>query len=176
MRPLLSSIPVSPLSPANRLVAKAGRHRLVVRPRPLSPLGAVLRQSAPGTNRKSGLYGTAIALSAGILFTVGQQHPRPLTRWRPAFRFSASVAYHAAALFLSISTALSIMPRPAKEQSAEEQSAKEQLAERRFQQRQEGEIAFAEYRIKGQETRLLTAKLRAERLARESKPHRKQKA
>ena len=55
-------------------------------------------------------------------------------------------------------------------------SAKEQLAERRLQQKQEGEIAFTEYRTKEQATRLLTAKLRAERLARESQPRRKRKA
>jgi hypothetical protein len=55
------------------------------------------------------------------------------------------------------------------------QSAKEQLAERRLQQKLEGEIAFTEYQKKEQATRLLTAKLRAERLARESKPRRKRK-
>ena len=55
-------------------------------------------------------------------------------------------------------------------------SAKEQLAERRLQQKQEGAIAFAEYQRKEQATRLLTAKLRAERLARESQPRRKRKA
>ena len=55
-------------------------------------------------------------------------------------------------------------------------SAKEQLAERRFQQKLEGELAFTEYQKKEHATRLLTAKLRAERLARESKPRRKLKA
>jgi hypothetical protein len=63
-------------------------------------------------------------------------------------------------------TALSIMPR----------SAKEQLAERRVQQKLDGAIAFTEYQSKEQATRLLTAKLRAERLARESKPRRKREA
>lgn len=56
------------------------------------------------------------------------------------------------------------------------QSAKEQLAERRVQQKLDGAIAFAEYQTKEQATRLLTAKLRAERLARESKTRRKREA
>ena len=55
-------------------------------------------------------------------------------------------------------------------------SAKEQLAERRSQQKEEGAIAFAEYQRKEQATRLLTAKLRADRLARESKTRRKREA
>ena len=54
-------------------------------------------------------------------------------------------------------------------------SAKE-LAERRFQQKEEGAIAFAEYQRKEQAARLLTAKLRTERLARESNPRQKRKA
>ena len=49
------------------------------------------------------------------------------------------------------------------------------LAERRFQQKQEGAKALTDYQAKEQATRLLTVKLRAERLARESKPRRKRK-
>ena len=52
----------------------------------------------------------------------------------------------------------------------------QERAERQFQQKQEGAIAFAEYQRKEQATRLLTAKLRAERLARETQPSRKRKA
>jgi hypothetical protein len=62
-------------------------------------------------------------------------------------------------------TALSIMTRSPDERS-----------ERLLQRQQEGAIAFAEYQRKEQATRLLTAKLRAERLARESQPRRKRKA
>ena len=50
------------------------------------------------------------------------------------------------------------------------------VAERRFQQKEEGAKALTDYQAKEHATRLLTAKLRAERLARESKPHRKRKA
>ena len=42
-------------------------------------------------------------------------------------------------------------------------SAKE-LAERQFQQKQEGVKALTDYQVKEQATRLLTAKLRSERL------------
>jgi hypothetical protein len=42
-------------------------------------------------------------------------------------------------------------------------------AERLFQQKQNGAIAFAEYQATEQARRLLTAKLRAERLAREAR-------
>ena len=62
-------------------------------------------------------------------------------------------------------TALSIMPRSVKE-----------LAERRVQEKLDGAMALIEYQTQEQATRLLTAKLRAERLARESKPRRKRKA
>lgn len=82
--------------------------------------------------------------------------------------FQAAVACYAAAFFISSIRAMSeysIMPRSAQERS-----------ERAFQQRQEGAIAFAEYQTKEQATRLLTAKLRAERLARESKTRRKREA
>ena len=51
------------------------------------------------------------------------------------------------------------MPRSAKE-----------LAERRVQEKLDGAMALTEYQTQEQATRLLTAKLRAERLARESKP------
>ena len=61
MRPLLSSIPVSPLSPANRLVAKAGRHSWSYGRVPCAPFGAVLRQSAPGANTAVTKAGIAIA-------------------------------------------------------------------------------------------------------------------
>jgi len=44
----------------------------------------------------------------------------------------------------------------------------EERAERLFKQKQEGVIALTDYQAKEQATRLLTAKLRAERLARES--------
>jgi hypothetical protein len=57
------------------------------------------------------------------------------------------------------------MPSPAQER-----------AERLFQQKQEGAKALTDYEAKEQATRLLTAKLRAERLARESKPQQKRKA
>ena len=50
------------------------------------------------------------------------------------------------------------MPRSAKE-----------LAERRVQEKLDGAMALIEYQTQEQATRLLTAKLRAERLARESK-------
>ena len=52
----------------------------------------------------------------------------------------------------------------------------DERSERLLQRQQEGAIAFAEYQRKEQATRLLTAKLRAERLARESQPRRKRKA
>ena len=42
-----------------------------------------------------------------------------------------------------------------------------ELAERQFKQKQEGVKALTDYQLKEQATRLLTAKLRAERLARE---------
>ena len=45
---------------------------------------------------------------------------------------------------------------------------KEERAERLFKQKQDGVIALTDYQTKEQATRLLTAKLRAERLARES--------
>jgi len=44
----------------------------------------------------------------------------------------------------------------------------EERAERLFKQKQEGVIALTDYQAKEQAIRLLTAKLRAERLARES--------
>jgi glycyl-tRNA synthetase beta subunit len=47
-------------------------------------------------------------------------------------------------------------------------SAVKDRAERLFRQQQEGTKAFSEYQAKEQATRLLTAKLRAERLAREA--------
>jgi hypothetical protein len=52
----------------------------------------------------------------------------------------------------------------------------DERSERLLQRQQEGAIAFVEYQRKEQATRLLTAKLRAERLARESQPRRKRKA
>ena len=52
----------------------------------------------------------------------------------------------------------------------------DERSERLLQRQQEGAIAFAEYQRKEQATRLLTAKLRAERLARESQPRLKRKA
>jgi len=60
-------------------------------------------------------------------------------------------------------------------------SKEEDRAERLFRQRQEGTKALQEYRAKQEATRNLTAKLRAERLAREaihgqSKPNRKRTA
>ena len=42
-----------------------------------------------------------------------------------------------------------------------------ELAERQFKQKPEGVKALTDYQLKEQATRLLTAKLRAERLARE---------
>ena len=45
----------------------------------------------------------------------------------------------------------------------------QERAERLFRQKQEGAIALSEYEAKEQARRLLTAKLRAERLAREAK-------
>jgi hypothetical protein len=47
-------------------------------------------------------------------------------------------------------------------------SKEEDRAERLFRQRQEGTKALADYRAKQEATRNLTAKLRAERLAREA--------
>jgi hypothetical protein len=47
-------------------------------------------------------------------------------------------------------------------------SAVKDRAERLFRQQQEGTKALSEYQAKEQATRLLTAKLRAERLAREA--------
>jgi hypothetical protein len=60
-------------------------------------------------------------------------------------------------------------------------SKEEDRAERLFRQRQEGTKALQEYRAKQEATRNLTAKLRAERLAREAihgqpKPNRKRTA
>ena len=51
-------------------------------------------------------------------------------------------------------------------------SAVKERAERLFRQQQEGTKALSEYQAKQEATRLLTARLRAERLAREasSKP------
>jgi uncharacterized protein YfaA (DUF2138 family) len=78
----------------------------------------------------------------------------------------AAVRHDAAAHFLFLNqticrnTALSIMLRSAKE-----------IAERRVQEKLDGAMALIEYQTQEQATRLLTAKLRAERLARESKPH-----
>jgi hypothetical protein len=56
-------------------------------------------------------------------------------------------------------------------------SAVKDRAERLFRQQQEGTKALSEYQAKEEATRLLTAKLRAERLAREasSKPERDRK-
>jgi hypothetical protein len=45
---------------------------------------------------------------------------------------------------------------------------RQEHAERLFNQKQEGTKALSEYQAKEQATRLLTAKLRAERLAREA--------
>lgn len=47
-------------------------------------------------------------------------------------------------------------------------SAVKDRAERLFRQQQEGTKALSEYQAKEEATRLLTAKLRAERLAREA--------
>jgi hypothetical protein len=47
-------------------------------------------------------------------------------------------------------------------------SAVKDRAQRLFRQQQEGTKALSEYQAKEQATRLLTAKLRAERLAREA--------
>ena len=47
-------------------------------------------------------------------------------------------------------------------------SAVKDRAERLFRQQQEGTKALSEYQAKEEATRLLTAKLRAERLARET--------
>ena len=47
-------------------------------------------------------------------------------------------------------------------------SAVKDRAERLFRQQQEGTKALSEYQTKQEATRLLTAKLRAERLAREA--------
>ena len=56
-------------------------------------------------------------------------------------------------------------------------SAVKERAERLFRQQQEGTKALSEYQAKEEATRLLTAKLRAERLAREAsnKPERDRK-
>ena len=59
------------------------------------------------------------------------------------------------------------MPR---RQSSIQKARAESLFKRQVEQQVEGVKALNDYRAKEQATRLLTAKLRAERLSRESKP------
>ncbi len=61
-------------------------------------------------------------------------------------------------------------------QSSIQKERAESLFKRQVERQVEGVKALTDYQAKEQATRLLTAKLRAERLARESEPRRKRNA